>query len=142
MALLSVGGELRRIEGTRVTTLDIQKVEGTRSEYRLPWGLTVWRPVTYNPFAATTVEAGSDTGSLTAVPWMAPGAGRSVQVPAGFTELVLIRSDPGSTEAEAVVILPTSSNEADEADRAVSHAVAVTNRTWARVNDALGSFGL
>ena len=30
----------------------------------------------------------------------------------------------------------------DEADRAVSHAVAVTNRTWARVNDALGSFGL
>ncbi len=140
--LLSVGGELRRIEGTQVTTFDIQKVEGTRSEYRLPWGLRVWRPVTYNPFAATTVEAGSDTGSLTAVPWMAPGAGRSVQVPAGFTDLVLIRSDPGSTEAEAVVILPTSAYEADEADRAVSHAVAVTNRTWARVNDALGSFGL
>jgi hypothetical protein len=142
VALLSVGGELRRIEGTRVTTFDLQKVEGTRSEYRLPWGLTVWRPVTYNPFAATTVEAGSDTGSVTAVPWMAPGAGRSVQVPAGFTDLVLIRSDPGSTEAEAVVILPASSSAADDADRAVSHAVAVTNRTWTRVNDALGSFGL
>jgi hypothetical protein len=138
--LLSVGGELRRVEGSVVTAADLQKVEGTRTEYRLPAGLTLWRPLTFNPFAATTVEASSVNGSVSAVPWMAPGAGRSVQVPAGFTELVLIGSDPGSSEATAVVVVPASSSASD-ADRAVTRAVAVTNHTWTRVNDALGSFG-
>ncbi len=139
--LLSVGGELRRVDGSMVTAGDLEKVEGSRTEYRLPAGLTLWRPLTFNPFAATTVEASSATGSVSAVPWMAPGAGRAVQVPAGFTELVLIRSDPGSTEAQAVVILPASSTAYD-ADWAVTRAVAVTNRTWTRVNEAMGSFGL
>jgi hypothetical protein len=139
--LISVGGELRRPEGARVTAADLRKVDGSRSEYRLPAGLTLARPITFNPFAATTVEASSQSGSVSAVPWMAPGAGRSVQVPAGFTELVLIRSDPGSSDAQAVVIVPATSMAAD-ADRAVNRAIAQTNRTWSRVNDAMGAFGL
>jgi hypothetical protein len=139
--LVSVGGELRRPEGAVVTAGDLVAIEGSRTEYRLPSGLTLARPLTLNPFAATTVEARSESGSVSAVPWMAPGAGRSVQVPAGFTFLVLLQSEPGTSEAHAVVIVPAGATAAD-ADRAVNRAVRQTNDTWTRVNDALGAFGL
>jgi hypothetical protein len=138
--LVSVGGELRRPEGASVDAADLQPVEGTRSEYDLPSGLTLARPLTFNPFAATTVEARSERGSVSAVPWMAPGAGRSVQVPAGFTDLVLIRSEPGTGDAEAVLIVPVGTTPA-EADRTVNRAIRSTNRTWSRVNEALGTLG-
>ena len=39
--LVSVGGELRRVEGSVVTADDLVTVEGTRTEYRLPAGLTL-----------------------------------------------------------------------------------------------------
>ena len=139
--LVSVGGELRRPEGATVTADHLVPIEGSRTEYRLPSGLTLARPLTLNPFAATTVEARSESGSVSAVPWMAPGAGRSVQVPAGFTFLVLLQSEPGTSEASAVVIVPAGATAA-EADRAVNRAIRQTNGTWTRVNDALGAFGV
>ena len=94
------------------------------------------RPRTFNPFAPTIVEAHSTFGTVAAVPWMAPGAGRSVQVPAGFNDLVLIRSEAGVIAAEAVVIVPAEASAA-EADRLVDQAIASTNRLWLHVHSAM-----
>jgi hypothetical protein len=57
-------------------------------------------------------------------------------VPAGFTYLVLIRSEPGSAEAEAVVVGPAKGGTA-AADQAVDDAVRATNRLWGRVSSAM-----
>lgn len=139
--LVSVGGELQRPEGAVVTADELVPIDGSRTVYRLTSGLTLARPLTLNPFAATTVEARSEHGSVSAVPWMAPGAGRSVQVPAGFTFLVLLQSEPGTGDATAAVIAPVGATAA-EVDRAVNRAIRQTNETWTRVNDALGAFGI
>jgi hypothetical protein len=57
-------------------------------------------------------------------------------VPAGFTFLVVIRSEPGADRAEAVVIAPSDATPA-EVDAAVSDAIATTNETWLRVTSVL-----
>ena len=136
VALLSHGGELLRPAESTLTAADLQPIPGTRTRYDLPGGLSLVSPRTFNPFAPTIVEAHSTLGTVAAVPWMAPGSGRSVQVPAGFTDLVLIRSEPGVIAAEAVVILPADAT-AEEADRLVDHAVASTNRLWQHVHSAM-----
>jgi hypothetical protein len=135
--LLDDGGEVRRADGWCFTSADLVPVQGTRSEYHLPAGISVVSPRTFNPFAPTVVEARCDRGSISAVPWTAPGSGRSVQVPAGFRELVVIRSVPGSAEVEAVVIVPADASAAD-ADRALERALACTNGLWSRVSAAMG----
>ena len=133
-------GELRRPEGSRVSASDLRPVVGTRSAYQLSEGLSLVRPRTFDPFAPTVVEARSTSGNVSAVPWMAPGAGRSVQVPAGFTDLVLVRSVPGSDVGEALVILPTGAT-AEDADRIVDRGLAGTNRLWSRVSSAMRLVG-
>jgi hypothetical protein len=134
--LVAEGGVVRRPEGSMVQADDLVAVEGDRDGYRLPSGMSVVRTPTLSPFAPMVVEATSEAGSVSAFPWMAPGSGHSVQVPAGFTTLVLIRSVPGEDVADAVVIVPVDATPAD-ADRAVDRAVASTNELIARVSSAM-----
>jgi hypothetical protein len=134
--LVPDGGAVRRPEGSVVTASSMQKVSGSRRHYDLPSGLSVVSPRTLNPFAPTVVEARAEDGRVTAVPWMAPGAHRAVQVPAKFTTLVLIRSEPGATEAEAIVLAPSKLSTM-AVDKAVDDAVRATNRLWGRVSSAM-----
>jgi hypothetical protein len=136
LELLADGGAVHRPEGQRLDIKDFHRVDGTRDAYELPRGLSLVRPRTWNPFAPTIVEAVSSRGPVTVVPWMAPGAGRAVQVPAGFRFLVMIRSEPGSATAELVVVAPRDAT-AREVDRAVDAAIAATNGLWARVSSVL-----
>lgn len=134
--LVSQGGVVRRPEGSSVQAVDLVAVEGDRDGYRLPSGMSVVRTRTLSPFAPMVVEAASESGSVSAFPWMAPGSSHSVQVPAGFTTLVLIRSVPGEDGADAVVLVPADASPAD-ADRAVDRAVASTNELISRVSSAM-----
>jgi hypothetical protein len=134
--LVPDGGAVRRVEGAGVTKLSMTPIAGDRRRYDLPGGVSLVSPRTLNPFAPTIVEARAEEGRVRAVPWMAPGAGRAVQVPAGFTYLVLIRSEPGSAQAEAIVVGPAN-GDAARADRAIDDAVRATNRLWGRVSSAI-----
>jgi hypothetical protein len=134
--LVAEGGVVRRPEGSSLQAADLVAVEGDRDGYQLPSGMTVVRTRTLSPFAPMVVEATSESGSVSAFPWMAPGSGHAVQVPAGFTTLVLIRSVPGEDVADAVVIVPADATPA-EADRAVDRAVASTNELISRVSSAM-----
>jgi hypothetical protein len=134
--LVAEGGVVRRPEGSRLQAGDLVAVEGDRNGYRLTSGMSVVRTRTLSPFAPMVVEATSENGSVSAFPWMAPGSGHSVQVPAGFTTLVLIRSVPGEDVADAVVIVPADTTPA-EADRVVDRAVASTNELISRVSSAM-----
>jgi len=129
-------GVVRRPEGSALHPAHLVPVEGNRSRFILPAGITLERTRTFNPFAPTIVEAACENGSVSAFPWMAPGARRRVQVPAGFTDLVLIRSIPGEPVADAVVLVPASARP-EEANRAVDRAVASTNELWTRVSSAM-----
>ncbi len=134
--LVADGGVVRRPEGSALQAGDLVPVEGDRNGYRLPSGMSVVRTRTLSPFAPMVVEATSESGSVSAFPWMAPGSGHSVQVPAGFSTLVLIRSVPGEDVADAVVIVPADATPA-EADRVVDRAVASTNELISRVSSAM-----
>lgn len=136
--LLAEEGALHLAPGARIDPADLRPVQGTRRRYDLAPGLRVTGHPTPNPFAAVTVEVTSDVGPVTAVPWMAAGPGRAVEVPAAFDVLVLLRSEPGSTHGEALVVLPPGAGAAD-AERAVHQALRSTNRLWTRVSSALGS---
>ena len=78
------------------------------------------------------MEVTSEVGPVTAVPWMAAGPGRSVEVPAAFEFLVLLRSEPGSDHGEALVVVPPGAG-AQEATEATQQALRSSNRLWARV---------
>jgi hypothetical protein len=131
-------GELHVDPDTMLRGSDLQPVSGNRRRYELPLGLTVRASRTLNPFAALTVQVVSERGPVTAVPWMAAGPGRTVEVPAAFEFLVLLRSEPGSADGEAVVVAPPGASPTDVLD-AVEDALASTNTTWSRVHEALNA---
>lgn len=136
VALTAVGGEVRLASDIGVHAADLGPVAGNRDLYELPEGLSLVRPRTRNPFAPMIVELHSDRGPVSAVPWMAPGAGRTVQVPSAFTFLVVIRNEPGSDVALAVVVAPADAST-DDVDRAVRRALVATNELWSRVSSVL-----
>ncbi|MCD9623282.1 hypothetical protein [Rhabdothermincola salaria] len=132
LALRSDGGALELAPGAALADSDLRPVSGTRSRYDLAPGLVITGRPTPNPFAAVTVEVTSEIGPVTAVPWMAAGPGRSVEVPAAFEFLVLLRSDPGSDHGEALVVVPPGAGAA-EAEEAAQRALASSNRLWSRI---------
>jgi hypothetical protein len=134
--LVATGGAVHRPAGVELCERDLVPVDGTRDRYDLPVGLALVRPRTLNPFAPTIVEVRSERGPVSVVPWMEPGAGRTVHVPAGFGFLVIILSEPGNDSAEAVVVAPHDAGPA-AADRAVDDAIATTNPVWGRVSSVL-----
>jgi hypothetical protein len=131
-------GELHIDPDTLLRGSDLQPVQGNRRRYLLPLGLSVRASRTLNPFAPVTVQVVSERGPVTAVPWMAAGPGRTVEVPAAFTFLVLLRNEPGTDEGEAVVVVPPDAGPI-EALAAVEDALAATNTTWSRVHEALNA---
>ena len=138
--LLAADGTLRRADGTPLADGDLTPLRGDRDVYELPEGLHLARRRTWNPFAAACVEARSERGGVTAVPWMAESRDRVVEVPAAFGSLVLVRSDPGSDEGVAVVVTSPGDGAA-EAEQALDRALAAANGISARVGEALAGLG-
>lgn len=139
--LASAGGALSRDPAAAVSDLDLQALHGDPRHYDLPGGLAVRARRTWNPFAEMTVEVTSDAGPVTAVPWMAAGVGRAVEVPVGFRSLVLLRAEPGSDHGEAVVVTAPG-DDARSAVATLDDALATTNSLWHRVNSAMAAAGL
>jgi hypothetical protein len=131
-------GELHIDPDTLLRGSDLEPIRGNRRRYDLPLGLTVRASRTLNPFAALTVQVVSERGPVTAVPWMAAGPGRTVEVPAAFQFLVLLRNEPGTDVGEAVVVVPPDAGPIEALD-AVEDALAATNLTWSRVHEALNA---
>jgi hypothetical protein len=138
VGLVADGGALHLPAGAELTEADLLPLQGSRRRYDIAPGLTATGRPTWNPFAEVTVEVESEIGPVTAVPWMAAGRGRAVEVPAAFEYLVLLHAEPGAPGGDAVVVTPPGGTP-EQALEAVADALRASNLLWARVSSALGS---